>query len=109
MSRFGVISDSDGVSAPVRPDPAGAGRRWARPALPRLPLPLIGMLIYAGIRVAGVALTAVALRHGNFLIVHWSLMRWLGSAGGGHYLAIAAPGHTSPAGPLGPSPGFFCV
>jgi len=58
------------------------------------------MLIYAGIRVAGVALTAVALRHGNFRIVHWSLMRWLGSADGGHYLAIAAHGYTYPAGQL---------
>jgi hypothetical protein len=58
------------------------------------------MLIYAGIRAAGVALTAVALRSGNFRIVHWSLMRWLGSADGGHYLAIAAHGYTYPAGQL---------
>jgi Mannosyltransferase (PIG-V) len=100
MSRFGIISEADDASAPVWPDPADAGRRRALPTLPQLPLPLIGMLIYAGIRVTGVALTAVALRHGSFRIVHWSLMRWLGSADGGHYLFIAAHGYTYPAGQL---------
>ena len=66
----------------------------------RLPLPLIGMLIYAGIRVTGLAITAAALRRDNFRIVHWSLMHLLGSADGGHYLAIAAHGYSYPAGQL---------
>jgi hypothetical protein len=58
------------------------------------------MLIYAAIRLTGLALTAVALRHGNYRVVHWSLLHWLGSADGHHYMAIAAHGYTYPAGQL---------
>jgi hypothetical protein len=100
MSRFGLISETSGVSAPVQPDQADGGRRWALPAPPQLSQPLIAMLIYAGIRAIGVAISTVALRHGAFSIVHWSLKRLLGSADGSHYLAIAAHGYNPPAGHL---------
>ncbi len=80
--------------------PAGAGRRWSVPEPPRLPLPLVGALIYAGIRVLSVAITAFALRHGKFRHRHWSLVRWMRSADGGHYQAIAAHGYAYPAGQL---------
>jgi hypothetical protein len=68
------------------------------------------MLIYAAIRLTGLALTAVALRHGNYRVVHWSLLHWLGSADGHHYMAIAAHGYTYPAGrPAGARRRIFLV
>jgi hypothetical protein len=97
MSRSELITEPDGATA-VRPDD---GRpRWARGIPPRFRLPLAGMAIYAGIRLAGLAMTAFALRRGNYAIVHWSVLHWLGSADGNHYMAIAAHGYTYPAGQL---------
>jgi hypothetical protein len=100
MSRFGLISGTDLGSAAVQPDPANAERRWALGVPPWLRLPFAGMLIYAGIRVIGLVIMAVALRHGKFAIVHWSLLHLLGSADGNHYMAIAAHGYIYPAGRL---------
>jgi hypothetical protein len=100
MSRFGLISDVGHVAASSPPDPADAGGRWRRPGLPRLSrlsLPLTGTLIYAGIRLAGLAITAVALQRGKFRKRHWSLAQWARAADGGHYRAIAAHGYTYPA------------
>jgi hypothetical protein len=97
MSRFGLISDVGHVAASSPPDSAGAGRRWRRPERPRLPLPLIGTLSYAGIRVAGLAITAFALQRGRFRKRHWSLAQWARAADGGHYRTIAAHGYTYPA------------
>ena len=65
-----------GASAPASSDPAAAGRRLPVPEPPRLPLPVIGVLSYAGIRVLGLAISAFALRHGKYRLRHWSLMRW---------------------------------
>ena len=90
MSRSGVRSGTDDVAAPVRPELAAAGRRWAVPEFPRLPVPVTGAVIFAGIRVLSVAVGALALRQGKFSDRHWSLVRWMRAADGGHYLAIAA-------------------
>jgi hypothetical protein len=95
-----VSSGTDDLTAPVRPDPAATGRRWSVPGPPRLALPLTGVLIYAGIRVLSVAIAAFALQHGKFSDRHWSLLRWMRAADGGHYLAIAAHGYTYPPGQL---------
>jgi hypothetical protein len=95
-----VSSGTDDLTAPVRPDPAATGRRWSVPGPPRLSLPLTGALIYAGIRVLSVAIAAFVLQHGKFSDRHWSLLRWMRAADGGHYLAIAAHGYTYPPGQL---------
>jgi len=100
MSHSGVPSDTGEITAPVRPDPAPTGRRWSVPAVPRLPLPLAGAIIFAGIRVFSVAIAAFLLRQGTFNDRHWSLVRWMRAADGGHYLAIAAHGYAYPAGQL---------
>ena len=100
MSHSGAPSDTGEVTASVRPDPAPAGRRWSVPPVPRLPLPLTGVIIFAGIRVLSVAIAAILLRQGTFSDRHWSLVRWMRAADGGHYLAIAAHGYTYPAGQL---------
>jgi hypothetical protein len=93
-------SGTGDVAAPLRPDPATTGRRWSVPRPPRLPLPLTGVVIFAGIRVLSVAIAAFALRHGKFSDRHWSLVRWMRAADGGHYLAIAAHGYPYPPGQL---------
>jgi len=121
MSRSGVNLDT--AASPTAPDghsdtgtpttgtpttgPPTTGtletRRWPRralPALPRLPLPLIGALIYAGIRVLNVAVAAFLLQHGSYRQRGWSVLRWMRSSDGGHYRAIAAHGYTYPAGGL---------
>jgi hypothetical protein len=107
MSLSGVNPDVDAAAVPSRPDPdpapdpkPGAGRRWSFPGPPRLSLPVTGTLIYAGIRVLGVAITAFMLGHGKYRLVHWSLLRWMRSSDGGHYRAIAAHGYTYPPGQL---------
>jgi hypothetical protein len=99
MSLSGVNSDID-APGPTRPEPAGAGRRWSVPVPPRLSLPVTGMLIYAGIRLVSVAIVAIMLGHGAYRVPHWSLVRWMRSSDGGHYLAIAAHGYSYPAGQL---------
>jgi hypothetical protein len=106
MSYSGAPSGTDDVAAPVRSDAGAAGRRWPVPGLPRLPLPLTGAIIFAGIRVLSVAITAFVLRHGTFGDRHWSLARWVRAADGGHYLAIAAHGYTYPAGQLAHASAF---
>ena len=93
-------SGTGDVAAPFRPDPATTGRRWSVPRPPRLPLPLTGVVIFAGIRVLSVTIAAFALRHGKFSDRHWSLVRWMRAADGGHYLAIAAHGYPYPPGQL---------
>jgi hypothetical protein len=106
MSHSGAPSGTDDVAAPVRPDPVTAGRRWSFPELPRLPLPLTGTIIFAGIRVLSVAIGAFALRHGKYSDRHWSVVRWMRAADGGHYLTIAAHGYTYPPGQLAHASGF---
>ena len=103
MSLSGVNSDIDDAAVPAQPEPgpdSGAGRRWSVPGPPRLPLALVGTLIFAGIRVLSVAIAAFMLTHGRYRLVHWSLVRWMRSSDGGHYWSIAAHGYTYPAGQL---------
>jgi hypothetical protein len=45
-------------------------------------------------------IAAFMLRHGKYSLRHWSLVRWMEAADGGHYRAIAAHGYTYPAGQL---------
>ena len=98
MSLSGVNSDID-TPGPARPEP-GAGRRWSVPVPWRLSLPVTGVLIYAGIRLVSVAIVAIMLGQGSYRLPHWSLVRWMRSSDGGHYLAIAAHGYSYPAGQL---------
>src|SRR2546429_2540489 len=100
MSHAGAPSGTDDVVAPARPAPAAADGRWSVPGLPRLPLPLTGAIIFAGIRLLSVAIAAFTLGQGKFSDRHWSLGQWMRAADGGHYLAIAAHGYTYPAGQL---------
>jgi len=100
MSLSGVNPDIDDAPGPAQPEPPGTGRRWPVPQLPRLSLPVTGMLIFAGIRVLGVAVAAFLLGHGKYQLRHWSLVRWMRSSDGGHYWSIAAHGYTYPAGQL---------
>jgi len=100
MSLSGVNPDIDDAPGPARPEPPGTGRRWSVPPLPRLSLPVTGMLIFAGIRVLSVAVAAFLLGHGKYQLRHWSLVRWMRSSDGGHYWSIAAHGYTYPAGQL---------
>jgi Mannosyltransferase (PIG-V) len=98
MSQPGVSSGTDDVAAPAQPEPAAVGARWSVPRPPRLPL--TGVIIFAAIRVLSVAIGAFLLRSGKFSDRHWSVVRWLRAADGGHYLAIAAHGYTYPPGQL---------
>jgi hypothetical protein len=100
MSLSGVNPDIDDVPVPAQPEPPGTGRRRSIPGPPRLSLPVTGMLIFAGIRLLGVAVAAFLLGHDKYRLVHWSLVRWMKSSDGGHYSAIAAHGYTYPAGQL---------
>jgi hypothetical protein len=98
MSLSGVNS---GIDDPPRPEPdleSGRRERWSIPGPSRLPL--AGTLIYVGIRLVSVAMTAVLLGHGNYQRRHWSLIRWMRSSDGGHYRAIAEHGYAYPAGQL---------
>jgi hypothetical protein len=100
MSLSGVNRDIDDAPVPAQPERPGTGRRWRVPQPPRLSLPVTGMLIFAGIRVLGVAVAALLLGHGKYQLRHWSLVRWMRSSDGGHYWSIAAHGYTYPAGQL---------
>jgi hypothetical protein len=106
MRHSGAPSDTDDVAAPAWPDPAAANRRWSVRLPARLPLPLAGAIIFTGIRVLSVTIAAFALSHGKFGDRHWSLLRWMRSADGGHYLTIAAHGYSYPAGQLARASGF---
>ena len=106
MPHSGAPPGTDDVAVPVRPGPAAGGRRWPVPEPARLPLPLTGAIIFAGIRVLSVAIAAFVLRQGAFSDRHWSLLRWMRAADGAHYLAIAAHGYTYPPGQLAHASAF---
>jgi hypothetical protein len=109
MSLSGVNPDIEDDSGPGRPHPdpdpdldpdCRAGRRWFVPEYPQLSPPVMGMLIFAGIRLLSVAVAAFLLGHGKYQLRHWSVVRWMRASDGGNYLAIAAHGYTYPAGQL---------
>jgi len=100
MSRFGLIPGTAGAAAPVSSDPAAADRHGPAATPSGLPLPVIGVLCYAGIRTLGLVISAFALRHGKYRLRHWPLLRLLSASDAGHYRAIAAHGYTYQAGQL---------
>jgi hypothetical protein len=98
MSLSGV---SSGIDDALQPEPgrdSGHRERWSIPDPSRLPL--AGTLIYVGIRLVSVAMTALLLGRGNYRLRHWSLIRWMRSSDGGHYRAIAVHGYAYPPGQL---------
>jgi hypothetical protein len=60
---------------------------------PGFPLPVYGTLIFAGIRLLGLAVAAFLLRRGRFRHLHSSLADLLRSWDAGRYLLIAAHGY----------------
>jgi len=60
---------------------------------PGFPLPVYGTLIFAGIRLLGLAVAAFLLRRGRFRDLHASLADLLRSWDAGRYLLIAAHGY----------------
>ncbi len=97
MSLSSANPELDDASAPA---PSGPGRRWRVPAPSQLPVPAIGALSYAGIRLISVFLAAFLLGHGKYQRRGWSLIRWMRSSDGGHYRSIAAHGYAYPPGQL---------
>jgi hypothetical protein len=98
MSLSGVNSGIDNAPRPEPDLASGHRERWSIPGPSRLPL--AGTLIYVGIRLLSVVLTALLLGSGNYQRRHWSLIRWMRSSDGGHYRAIAEHGYAYPAGQL---------
>jgi hypothetical protein len=106
MSLSEINADVDSDTPSITPESAGTGGRWWVPDFPRLPVPVLGALIYAGIRVLSVVFTAIALRHGVYRSRGRSLLEYSRSGDGGHYWAIAAHGYAYPAGQLAHASGF---
>lgn len=83
--------DTDPAAPRTRPLPAPAGE----PGRGReLPLPFYGALIFAGIRVLSLAITAFLLPRGKFRDLHYSLLGLIKSWDGGRYLIIAFHGYS---------------
>jgi len=74
----------------TQPASAAAGEHETSP---EFPLPLYGTLIFAGIRLLGLAVAAFLLRRGRFRDLHASLADLLRSWDAGRYLLIAAHGY----------------
>src|SRR4030095_7534480 len=100
MSLPGVNSGVDDALQP-EPEPgleSGSRSREGPGIGQRLPVPVAGTLLYAGMRLVGVAMSAFMLRHGNYRRRRRSLLQWMGSSDGGHYRDIAAHGYAYPPG-----------
>lgn len=93
MSTSGIAPDTDDAEAEARPDLNSAVRRWSIPDLSRFRLPVIGVLIYAAIRLFGLAVTDFLLHHGKFRRHGLSLREWIGNGDGGLYQFIASHGY----------------
>jgi len=74
----------------TQPTSAGAGKRGT---IPVFPLPLYGVLIFAGIRLLGLAIAAFLLPRGKFRILHCSLQTLPRTWDAGRYLFIAIHGY----------------
>jgi Mannosyltransferase (PIG-V) len=57
-------------------------------------LPLIGIAVFAGIRLLALGVTVFLLPHGKFRTLHYSLWHFIASWDGGRYLSIAAHGYS---------------
>jgi hypothetical protein len=89
MSRSGHLHMSLAARR-NEPASAAAGKRGIGS---RLPLPLYGVLIFAGIRLLSLAVAAFLLPRGKFRVLHFSLQKLLRSWDASHYLFIAVHGY----------------
>lgn len=60
---------------------------------PRLPLALIGVITFGGIRLLSLAESAFLLRRGGFGVRRWSLVQWINSWDAKFYLTLATHGY----------------
>ena len=89
MSRAGHAF-IDPAAEPASPIPAAAADGATSP----LRLPLIGILIFAAIRLLALAVSAFLLPRGKFQTLHYSLWHLIASWDSGRYLKIAAQGYS---------------
>jgi hypothetical protein len=90
MSRSGHFNIAS-TTPESRPLPPAAGDHGGDP---KFPLPLYGILVFAGIRLVGLATATVLLSHGRFRRLHYSLWKLILSWDGGRYVNIAAHGYS---------------
>ena len=93
MSLPGITPDTGDAAAIGQLDEVSTARRWSLPAPSRFPLPAVGVMIYAGIRLLNLVMTVFLLRHGAFRQRGVSLAQWVTGGDGGYYQAIAAHGY----------------
>jgi len=93
MSPFGATPGTGDVAARGRLDRDSTARRWSIREPSRFPLPAVGAVIYAGIRLLSLVVTVFLLRHGTFRQRGESLTQWVIGGDGGYYRAIAAHGY----------------
>ena len=98
MSLPGITPDTGDAAAIGQLDEVSTARRWSLPAPSRFPLPAVGVMIYAGIRLLSLVMTVFLLRHGTFRQRGVSLAQWVTGGDGGYYQAIAAHGYQYPPG-----------
>ena len=98
MSPSGITPDTDDAVATGQLTQDAAARRWSIPAPSRLPLPAVGVMIYAGIRLLSLVTAVFMLRHGTYRQRGVSLTQWITGGDGGYYRAIAAHGYQYPPG-----------
>ena len=93
MSLPGITPDTGDAAAIGQLDEVSTARRWSLPAPSRFPLPAVGVMIYAGIRLLSLVMTVFLLRHGTYRQRGVSLAQWVTGGDGGYYQAIAAHGY----------------
>lgn len=98
MSLPGITPDTGDAAAIGQLDEVSTAGRWSFPAPSRFPLPAVGVMIYAGIRLLSLVMTVFLLRHGTFRQRGVSLAQWVTGGDGGYYQAIAAHGYQYPPG-----------
>jgi len=59
----------------------------------RVPLPMLGTMVFGGLRLLSLAVAAFLLRHGRFQVRHWSLVQWTTSWDAKFYLTLTAHGY----------------
>ena len=81
----------DHAAQPSPPAPAVAGRSQA---IPRMPLPVAAILVFASIRLLALGVSAFLLPRGKFQTLHYSLWHLIASWDSVRYLTIAAQGYS---------------